>query len=294
MRDFRFGTTLGTLSQSQLADFCRRAEDFGFDVAVGVDHLGPNRVGPFMAAMAAAQHCKRMKVGTYVLDTAFWHGALVSRDVASAMRMSDGRFELGLGTGVIKAQFDRYGFRWPTFSERVQMVSDMVDTVRELLAEEEGISMPPVLIGGGGERMMRLAAEKADIVSFGGRAHTPGHPAGTLRVVPRAELESQVKFFEAAAGDRVDQIERNCFVLDIEITDDRQAAAQRVAEDELYVGHNSVEDMLDSPNLLLGTEDQIAQQILDDRERYGFSYYTVQRPHMDILGPLIEKVRSQA
>jgi probable F420-dependent oxidoreductase len=293
MRDFRFGFTLASpKSQAEVVDVCKRAEEFGYDIAVGVDHLGPNRTGPFLAAMAAAAHCKRMKVGTYVLDIGFWHGALVARDVASLMRMTDNRFELGLGTGVVKAQFDRYSFRWPSFPERVRMVSETVDTMHELLPEEDGVPLPPILIGGGGDLMMRLAAAKADIVSFAGRMHVHGQPAGTLRIVTRAEIEDRVKFFEAAAGERMDQIERNLFVLEVVVTDDRRAAAQEVAD--AYAPHSDVDDLLESPNVMFGTEDEIVQQILDLRENYGFTYFTVQRPHMEPLGPILEKVRSRA
>ncbi len=293
MRDFRFGFTLASpRSRAELADVCRRAEEFGYDVAVGVDHLGPNRTDPFVASAAAAQHCERMKVGSYALDIGFWHGAMVARNVASLMRMTDGKFELGLGTGVIKAQYDRYGFNWQSFAERVRKVSETVDTMRELLAEEDGVPAPPVLIGGGGDPMIRLAAEKADIVSFAGRMHVHGQPPGTLRVTTRAEIEERVKFFEAAAGERVNEIERNLFVLDVEVTDDRRAAAQRIADD--YAPHSDVDDIMESPNMIFGTEDEIAQQLLDHRDRYGFTYFTVQRPHMEVLGPVIEKVRSRA
>lgn len=292
MRDFRFGFTLATpQTQAELISVCRQAEEYGYDIAVGVDHLGPNRSGPFLVAMAAAQHTS-MKVGTYVLDMGFWHGALVARDVASLMRMTDGRFELGLGTGVIKAQFERYSFPWLSFPERVRKVSETVDTLHELLAEENDVPVPPILIGGGGDLMMRLAAEKGDVVSFGGRMHVHGQPAGTLRIVTRAEIEDRVKFFEAAAGDRVDQIERNLFVLEVVVTDDRRAAAQEVAD--AYAPHSDVDDLLESPNVMFGTEDEIAQQILDLRRDYGFTYFTVQRPHMEPLGPIIEKVRSRA
>jgi len=293
VRDFRFGFTLASpTSQAELVDVCKRAEDYGYDIALGVDHLGPNRTGPLMVAMAAAAHSARMKVGTYVLNTAFWHPALVARDVASAIRMADGRFELGLGTGVIKAQFDRYGFRWPSYSERVQLISRMVDTLRDLLAEEDDVPMPPVLIGSGGDQTLQLAAEKADIVSFGGRMHVHGQPPGTLRILTRAEIEHRVKFFEAAAGDRADEMERNLFVLEVVITDDRRAAAQEVAD--AYAPYSDVDDLLESPNVMFGTEEEITQQILDLRERYGFTYFTVQRPHMEPLGPIIEKVRSRA
>ena len=242
--------------------------------------------------MAAAYACEQMRVGSYVLNVGFWNPSILARDVMSAVRLTGGRFELGIGTGVIKAQFDAAGIPWQPFQERVNRVSDTIDELTELLAIEQGLTPPPVLLGGTGERTLTLAASKADIVSFGGRFQVAGQPPATLRIATAAEAEQRVAFYESVADERADQQERNCFVLDVEVTEDRRAAAARVAED--YAPYTTVEEALESPFLLFGTEDEIAHQILENRERYGFSYISVQRPHMEVLGPIIKQVHSLA
>lgn len=293
MRDFRFGFTLATHnSHRELTETCRRAEAFGFDVAVGVDHLGPGRTSPFLAALAAAHACEQMRVGTYVLNIGFWNPSILARDVTSVVRLTGDRFELGLGTGVVKAQFDDAGIAWQSFQERVDRIGTSIDRLTELLAAEEDFRPPPLLIGGTGQRTLRLAAERADIVSFGGRFQVAGQPPATLRIATAAEADARVAYYRSVAGDRADEQERNSFVLAVEVTDDRRAAAAKVAAD--YAPYVSVEDALGSPFLLFGTEDEIARQIIDNRERYGFSYLTVQRPHMEVLGPIIKQVRSLA
>ena len=293
MHDFRFGFTLATpRSPGDLRDICRTAEAYGYDVAVGVDHLGPDRTSPFTAAVAAAYACQDLRVGSYVLNIGFWNPSLLARDVMSAVRLTGGRFELGLGTGVVKAQFDAAGIPWQPFQERVNRLSETIDRLTELLAVEQDLTPPPLLLGGTGERTLTLAAAKADIVSFGGRFQVAGQPPATLRIATAAEAEQRVAFYESIAGERAEQQERNCFVLDVEVTDDRRAAAARLAAD--YAPYTTVEEALESPFLLFGTEDEIARQVLESRERFGFSYFSVQRPHMEVLGPIIKLIRSLA
>jgi probable F420-dependent oxidoreductase len=293
MREFRFGFTLATpRSPADLTETCRLAEAYGYDVAVSVDHLGPDRSSPFQAALATAYCCERMQVGTYVVNIGFWNPTFLAREVATAVRLTDGRFELGLGTGVIKAQYDAARIPWQPFQGRVDRVADTVTELRGLLDASPGVQMPPLLLGGLGERMLRLAAAEADIVSFGGRFQVPGQPPATLRYATTAETEKMVECYRSIAGSRAEEQELNAFILDVVVTEDRQAAAAAAAED--YAPWVSVEETLDSPFLLYGTEQQIARQILDNRERFGFSYLSVQRPHMDVLGPVIEQVRRLA
>lgn len=291
MRDFRFGFSLATHnSQRELAQTCRTAEAYGFDVAVAVDHLGPGRASPFQSALAAAYATERLQVGTYVINCGFWNPWVLAREVTTTVRLTGGRFELGLGTGVVKPQFDAARIPWHPFQERVDKLAATVDELDELLAAEENLPRPPLLIGGISERTLRLAAERADIVSFGSRMQVPGEPPGTLRVVTAAETEQRVEFFRAAAGSRAEDIEWNAFVLDVEVTDDRRAAAERVAAE--YAPYTTVDEALESPFLLFGTQDEIARQVIENRERYGFTSTYVQRPHMAALGQSIRRVRS--
>lgn len=298
MHDFRFGFSLATHSTyMELTNTCRTAEAYGYDVAVAVDHLGTGRTSPFLALLAAARATETMRVGTFVLDIGFWNPSLLARDVASMMRLTESRLELGLGAGIVKAQFKAANIPFLPFDARMDRLAATIDEVSELLAKEEGISRPPILVGGTGDRALRLAAQKADIVSFGGLLQVPGHSLGTFRIPTGSEADERVAFFAAAAGARDAEMERNCFVQEVVVTDDRKAAAAevsaewRAAED---APHLSAEEALETPFVLLGTEDEITRQIIASRERYGFTSVYIQRHQMTTLGPIIKLVRALA
>lgn len=296
MRDFRFGFTVGSpRSAAELTATCRAAEAYGYDIATVVDHLGPGRMAPFSTLVAAACASSRLRVGTYVVNVGFWNAAMLAREVVTAVRLTGGRLDLGLGIGLIKAEFDAAGIPFQRFDARRAALAAAIDELDGLLAAEGDLDRPPLLIGGTGERVLRLAAERADIVSFAGLHQVPDRPPGSFRLATAAQAEKQVAFVASAAGDRAEAIELNNFVKVVEVTGDRCAVAERLAgEDDDYLVIGDAEEALRTPFLLIGTEEEIARQILDDRERYGFSAITVQRPHMEVLGPIIARVRSLA
>lgn len=294
MRDFRFVFTVGSpRSAGELAETCRAAERYGYDVATVVDHLGPGRVAPFQTLVAAAGLSRRLRVGTYVVNAGFWNAAMLAREVVTAVRLTGGRLELGLGIGLIKAEFDAAGLPFRGFDARRAALSAAIDEIDRLVAAEGDIQRPPLLIGGTGERVLRLAAQRADTVSFAGLYQRRDRPPGSFRLATATEAERQLAIVRAAAGSRA--IELNNFVKVVEVTDDRRAVARRLAaEEDDYLTIGDAEEALHTPFLLIGTEEEIAKQIIDDRERYGFSAITVQRPHMQVLGPIIARVRQLA
>jgi len=296
MREFRFGFTLGSpRSLDELTATCRVAEDYGYDTVTVVDHLGPGRSAPFQALVAAACVSPRLNVGTYVVNNGFWNASMLAREVVTAVRLTGGRLELGLGIGLIKAEFDAAGIAFHPFDDRRRALLAAIDEIDELIAAEGDIERPPLLIGGTGERVLRLAAQRADIVSFAGLHQISGKPPGSFRLSTAEQALGQVEFVRSAAGARADSLVLNNFVKFVEVTDDRRGAAERlVAEDDDYLRIPDVETALHTPFLLIGTEAEIAEQIVDDRRRYGFSAITVQRPHMEVLGPIIGRVREPA
>src|SRR5262245_13523003 len=111
MADFRFSfNVLGVSSAGQLAETCRRAERYGYDTVFTADHLG--FAAPFPALVAAAAATERMRVGTLVLNAAFWNPALLAREAATTDVLTGGRLELGLGAGHMKWEFDEAGIPW--------------------------------------------------------------------------------------------------------------------------------------------------------------------------------------
>lgn len=312
MRDFRFGFNFFDLpSRQEFVARCRTAERFGYDVALIPDHLGGP--APFPAMVAAVEATERLRVGPLVLNVGFWNPHLLAREVATADRLTDGRVELGLGAGHMKWEFDAAGLPWEPFGARVERLERTVEeltrlfsgpdypqraAVRELhdLAELKPVQRrgfggfgPPLLIGGTSDRVLRLAARCADIIAYGGGLQMKGAEPGTFRLATAAEAEERVRFVRGLLGERADRVESSVLIQAVIVTGDRRAAAERLSAERMPF--LTPEQVLETPFLLLGTHRQIADQLLERRERYGFSYITVHGPYMEALGPVIELLR---
>lgn len=304
MRDFRFSSNVfGLRSREDFVAMCRRAESHGYDAIFTPDHLG--MASPFATLIAAAGATTRLRVGTLVVNVPFWNPALLAREIATADILTGGRLEVGLGAGHMKWEFDEAGIDWEPFGARAGRLAAAIDELTRLFASEGyeqqasrreafgyppllpvqrqgfGGFGPPLLVGGTGDPVLRVAAERADIVAIAGAYQVKGQPAGTFRLGTAAETEDRVEFARCCAGDRASAIEWHVLIQAVTVTEDREAAAA-----ELGTG-----SVLESPFVLLGTVDEIARQILANRERYGFTYYTVHEPYLDTFAPVIARVR---
>jgi probable F420-dependent oxidoreductase len=295
MRDFRFGFTMGKLSE--LRQTCEAADTYGYDVATAVDHLEPGRTSPFLGLLEVAHMSDRLSLATYILNMGFWEPNLVVRDVATMQRITGNRFELGLGAGIIKAEFDDAGFPFNSLPGRFKKIAEMIDALDVRMADETDVARPHILVGGSSHEALRLVAERGDIASFGGQLQVPDRAPGTLRLMTAEETDERVAYLRKVAGSRMDEIELNAFVLYVEVTDNRRAAFEAIAaetEGGDWLLMPDIDAALNSPFALVGTEEEIARQMLANRERYGFTYISVQRPHMHALGPSIKRVRDLA
>ncbi|WP_030608426.1 LLM class F420-dependent oxidoreductase [Streptomyces sclerotialus] len=292
-RPFRFGVnTLAIASADEWRKRCRQAESIGYDVLLVPDHLG--MPAPFPALVAAAEATERPRVGTFVLNTGFWNPALLAREVATTDALTGGRLELGLGTGYVKAEHESAAIPWGSPGQRVDQLSRTIGTLDRLLGDPEHVPhavqtpRPPLLIGGNGPRMMRLTAKHADIAAFQGGRQAPGKPEGTLELASAEDLDATVATYQEAAAGRAAPAELNMLVQRVVITNDRRAAAREFAAYGLGL---DVDQLLDAPTLLFGTVRQIADQLRERRERYGFSYITVLDAALETFAPVIEELR---
>lgn len=95
-KPFRFGVNMLTpAGGTDWRTRCRRAEQLGYDVILVPDHLG--LPAPFPALVAAAEATERPRVGTFVLNAAFWNPTLLAREAAGTDALTEGRLELGSG-----------------------------------------------------------------------------------------------------------------------------------------------------------------------------------------------------
>jgi probable F420-dependent oxidoreductase len=313
MSGFRFSYNIfGLESPDAFAETCRRAERYGYDTVFAADHLGI--ASPFPALVAAAHATERLRVGTLVLNAPLWNPALLAREIATTDILTGGRLEVGLGAGHMKWEFDEAGIAWEPFAARAARLEATIDELGRLFAgegyeqqaalrESFGIPVlrpvqrrgfggwgPPLIVGGTGDRVLRVAAERADVVALAGAFQVKGRPPGTMRIGTAEEADERVRYARASAGERADRIEWHVLVQVVVETDDRRGAAAVLAERFGQV--MAPEEILRTPFVLIGTVEEMAEQILRDRERYGFTYYTVHGPYLDAFAPVIERVRA--
>ncbi|CAN3126851.1 TIGR03621 family F420-dependent LLM class oxidoreductase [Mycobacterium sp. smrl_JER01] len=287
----RFGLTAALpRSAAQSREFALRVETAGIDVMTFADHLAPT-VSPFVGAAATAVVTSRLRVGTLVVNNDLRHPVDTARESASLATVSDGRFELGIGAGHMKSEYDAAGIAFDDGATRVSRLIESVTVIRALLAGEpvdfsgkhhrvcagagEIVAPPahhvPILVGGNGTRVLQLAGHIADIAGFAGITHNRDATRVRLSHFDGAGLADRIAVVRTAAGERFDQIELNALIQAVVVTDDRESAAVRLSE---ALGADPAL-LLDSPFVLIGTHEQMADQLVARQREFGVSYWTV-------------------
>lgn len=275
--EFRFGVSLRAVEGDFTAK-CRRAEELGYDVITIPDHLGAP--APFPALVAAAAATERVRVGPLVLNVPFYNPALLARDISSTVQVTGKRFELGVGSGHMKREFDDAGLPWWPAKQRIAYLENALAELRERLPE-----LPPLLIAGNSDGVLSLAAKQADIVGFAGLKQAPGKPPGTFDLATPDELAERVEFVRAQA---TRELEFNMLIQKVVATADPRAELAGWLPDEY-----SADALLAAPQILAGPVEDIAEEIGRRRERFGFTYYTVFEPAMEAFAPVIDLIRSR-
>lgn len=305
-RRFRFGVqNRSAPSRTDWVAQARKAEALGYDVFLMPDHLaGEFATGPGLAAAAAAT--STIRLATLVLQNDLRHPALVAQEAATLDILSDGRYELGLGAGgslphdyeTTGIPFDPPGVRMERLEESVTVVKGLFAegpfsfsgkhyTITELDGRPKPVQRPhpPILLGGGGPRMLRLAAREADIVSIFARLLPGG--GFQLDELPAAAIARKVDLLRQEAGERFPHVELNVLVQAVIVTDDRNAGIEQMQQRWAGI---PTEHWLDSPHVLIGSSTQIAEQLRRYREQLGLSYYIVFADQLDTFAPVVAEL----
>jgi probable F420-dependent oxidoreductase len=272
-KDFRFGIGLHIAkSQSSIQEFARRVEGFGYDVLHVPDHLG--MAAPFPTLTTAAAATSTLRFGTFVLNAGFYKPALLARDVAGLRDLSGGRFELGLGAGYVREEFDAAELPFPTARQRIEHLQH----VTEYMAEH--VPDVPILIAGNGDRLLTVAAGHANIIGF-----TGGDSVATEDADPLAE---RIEFVRNAAGDRFDELELNIAVTAMPIDG---SGMPDLSIPRQFLPTFSDEELLRHPGVLSGSVRDMADRVREYRDTYGVSNIIVQAPHAEAFSKVIAELR---
>ncbi|BBZ48104.1 LLM class F420-dependent oxidoreductase [Mycobacterium parmense] len=271
-KGFRFGMSMRFIkSREAFVDKVKRAEDAGFDILCVPDHLGA--ASPIAALTAAAMVSADLKLSMYVLNAAFYKPALLSRDLGDLDKISEGRLEIGLGTGYVKEEFDAAELPYPSAGARVDYLKHMTTYLKEHHPKT------PILIAGNGDRVLTIAARHADIIGLTG---------SRVREDADDPLTERVEFVRKAAGDRFDSLELNLAITAV------PAEGQTVPDLTMtrnYAPGLTDEELLEQTSVLSGTPREMADRISMYREKYGVTSVTVQDNHVKTFAKVIAELR---
>lgn len=303
-RPFRFGAKAPKAgSAKEWVDLARQAEDLGYVSLQLDDHFG-NQLAPIPAIMAAAAVTTNIKIGPLVAGVDFRNPVVLAKEAATIDLLSEGRFLMGIGAGWLKDDYAIAGIPQAAAETRIGRVREAIDIMRGLwgegkfsydgehftVAEVDGRPVPvsdiPILVGGGGRKILSLAAQKADIVGVNPKIVARTINPKSMATAAADVVDQKIGWVKEAAGDRFDQLELQLQVFVTVVTDEPEPVAEKLAP----VFGLPPEVVLQAPYVQVGTVDQIAENLQGLRERWGINYIAFQQDATAAMAPVVAKL----
>ncbi|CAM3322263.1 F420-dependent oxidoreductase [Mycobacterium intermedium] len=315
-RPFRFAVQATAASDAQgWREFVCKVEDLGYSSLLLADHyLGPGPaqraartprqdLAPIAAIAVAAAHTTVLRVGCRVFCIDYHVPAVLAKEAATLDLLSDGRFELGIGAGWSAVEYDALGLTFDAPGRRIAKLKEVVGLIKahcghgELDRSGEYVNVhgykgtpppvqrphPPIMIGGGGRRVLSYAAQEADIVSIN---TVPFTARNEDRLTPQQEAARRIEYVRSAAGPRLVDLDIESSPFFVSVIDDAsgvQDAYERMAAKSGI----DPEVLRDHPNVLVGPVDAIVETLQERRESYGANYVTVPQRHAEQFAPVV-------
>ncbi|MFO7591221.1 MAG: TIGR03621 family F420-dependent LLM class oxidoreductase [Acidimicrobiia bacterium] len=303
-RKFRFGVqaTAGT-SAAEWRDFARKVEDLGYSTLFMPDHFIDTTFAPMTAICFAAAHTETLRVGHLVLGNDYKHPAIVAKEAATIDVLSDGRLEFGLGAGWMRTDYDALGLPYDSPGTRIERLAEALAVIKGAwgdgpvdfagnhytITDYHGIPKPvqsprpPILVGGGGPRLLRLAGREADIVGINPNLRAGEIGPDAVKDALAEVTAKKIGWVREGAGERFDDLELQIRYFMSAVTDDPKGLA-----DALAPGFGiSSDDALASGVALVGTVDGCIETLQQRRETWGVSYVVLGQDNFEAFAPVV-------
>lgn len=303
-RPFRFGVQVNaTGDRTAWTDLARRVEDSGYSTMTMPDHFS-DQLAPVPALQCAADVTSTLRLGALVYDNDYKHPVVLAKELATMDVLSDGRVEIGLGAGWMVSDYEQSGIPYDPPGVRVGRLVEGLAVIKGALGpgpfsfrgEHYTITdydghpkpiqtLPPVLIGGGGPRVLRFAAREADIVGINATLTSGTVDESTFESMTATAVDDKVAIVRAAATDagRRDAIEMNIRAFMVFVTEDVSAALDTLSQ---FTGA-PVDVIRESPFALVGPPEKLIADLQERRERWGFSYVIVGQNDIEPFAPVV-------
>jgi probable F420-dependent oxidoreductase len=309
MHPFRFGVQFSkSASGDDYRDTVRRIEDSGYSTVFCPDHFD-DQWAPTVALTVAAEATTDLRVATLVYDVDYRHPVVLAKEIATLDLVSNGRVEFGIGAGWMSDDYDTAGIPFDKAGIRIDRMVEAIDVVRGLwsgqplnfqgehyvVRDMTGAPSPcqpggpPIIVGGGGKRVLTEAARRADIVGLNASLHSGSvGPETALSALGERFLERR-NWVEEAAGERFSQLElqMNTFMTAVTAT---TAEADEMIEGMAPMFGLSPDQARTIPMVLAGTVNDVCEQLHHHRELYGTSYWVIHEGEVDAMAPVVAKM----
>ena len=310
-RRFRFGVIAKTARPgAEQTAFVRHVEDLGYSTLFFSDHFVDHPIAPIPAMAHAAAATSTLRVGTLVLGNDYRHPVTLANDAATIDVLSDGRLELGLGAGWMTVDYEQGGFDLDPPSTRIARLDEALTVLTGLWSDTpltfhgahyriDGLAgepkpvqrpHPPLVVGGGGPKVLAVAARHADVVGVNATLTrgTAEHP-DTVHSLSAAATDEKLEHLRAAAGAHFDDLEIQTLTGFVHVTDDRATIVDGMAA--AFGVEPAV--ALETPAALVGTEDQIVEDLEARRARWQMSYVVIPEEFVDVFAPVVVRLAGQ-
>ncbi len=283
----------------------RLVEGLGYSTVYLPDHFG-DQLGPVAALMSAADATTTLRVGSLVFDNDYRHPIVLAKEAATLDLLSEGRLDFGLGAGWLTSDYEQTGIPLDPPGIRIERMAEALQIIKSFFAggsvsftgkhyKVDGVEAapvpvqkpyPPIVLGGGGKRMLHLAGREADIVSVNFNLSEGRINRRLVRTGMADATDDKVAWIKETAGERFPEIELSVTVFVANVTDDRVSVAEAMA-----AGLQSEPgEVLQAPHFLIGTAAQIIEDLQARRERFGISYIVVPDEAAQSLAPVVERL----
>jgi probable F420-dependent oxidoreductase len=306
LRPFRFGVQAnGAVDAAAWRDLARTTEALGYSCLTMPDHFS-DQLAPVPALAAAAEATTTLRVGALVWDNDYKHPVVLAKEVATMDLLSGGRVELGIGAGWMRSDYDQSGIAYDSPGVRVDrmiegiavMLGCMGDGLFSFAGSHYVVTdydgrpkpvqrpHPPLLVGGGGPRVLGYAARTADIVGINATLTAGAVGPEAIATMTAAAVDEKVAIVRSAAGERMAAIEMNVRAFMVQVTNDAAAASERIAG-AIGVPTAMVDE---TPFALIGPPAKLVDDLLARRERWGFSYVIVGAEDVESFAPVVAEL----
>lgn len=306
-RKFRFGVQVSTASSaSDWRDKARKMEDLGYSTLFMPDHFDDTQLAPMTAIAFAAAHTTTLRVGHLVLGNDYKHPAVTAKEAATIDLLSDGRLEFGLGAGWMQADYHELGLSYDPAGTRVDRLEEALAvikgawsgkpfsfagkhyTITDYTGQPTPVQQPrpPIVVGGGAPRVLRLAGREADIVGINPNLRRGAITDDAVKSALADATRQKIEWVKEGAGERFADIELQIRYFVAAITDDAEGFAGAVAGGFGLTAHEALE----SGVALVGTVDQVCEKLERCREEWGVSYIVLGDDTFEAFAPVVKRL----